>query len=104
MKTREYFVEKLESLKIELKAEIKNQLYSIFKKDEIFYNYDESNYINFENNITEMQDNGIIDSIEICEHNIVIYPSDQDLEPIDLEDIEDVHDLMLLHYIILNYN
>ncbi|MEA3295785.1 MAG: hypothetical protein U9Q27_01415 [Patescibacteria group bacterium] len=51
-----------------------------------------------------MQDNGIIDSIEICEHNIVIYPSGQDLEPIDLEDIEDVHDLMLLHYIILNYN
>ena len=101
MKTREYFTEKMKELRAELKEEIKAQFYLKLKKGQDFCNVEESNCIDFENNVTGLEDNGLIDFIEV-DDNIVIYPAGNDLDPIDLDCIENVHDLMLLHFIALN--
>jgi len=101
MKTREYFTEKMKELRAELKEEIKAQFYLKLKKGQDFCNVDASNCIDFENNVTGTEGNGIIDFIEI-DDNIIIHPCCNDLNPIDLDCIENVHDLMLLHYISVN--
>jgi hypothetical protein len=101
MKTREYFTAKTNELKAELKEAIKGTLYSKLKKGQDFCNIDESNCIDFENNVTALEDSGVISHINI-DDNIVIYPEGSDLDPIDLDCIESIHDLMLLHYMALN--
>lgn len=101
MKTREYFTAKTTELKKELNESIKYLLYSKLKHGQDFCNIDESNCIDFENNVTGMEDSGMISHINI-DDNIVIYPEGSDLDPIDLDCIESIHDLMLLHYMALN--
>jgi len=101
MKDKAYFDKKLTDLREELRSEVEKQFQSKLNKEECFVNYDEANCINFENNITCAECEGMISHI-IIDHNIVIHPEGSDLDPIDLSLVMDVHDLMMLHYIALN--
>ncbi len=102
MKTREYFETKTKELKEELKKEIKTLFNSKLNAGQYFVNTDRANCVNFDNNVTGMEDNGEIDYIKVYKHNIVVFPKGSDLDTVDLEHIEDIHDLMLLHFIGLN--
>jgi len=101
MKTREYFENKTKEIKTELKEEIKNLFFSKLQKGQCYVNQDDANHINFENNVTATEDSGEISYIDV-DDNIVIFPVGNDLDPIDLDNIEDIHSLMMLHYIGLN--
>jgi hypothetical protein len=101
MKTREYFENKTKEIKIELKEEIKNLFFSKLQKGQCYVNQDDANQINFENHITVTEDSGEISYIDV-DDNIVIFPVGNYLDPVDLDNIEDIHSLMMLHYIGLN--
>lgn len=101
MKTREYFLEQTKKLRSELKEEIKSQLYSKLKKGQVFCNTNDDNCIDFEHKREEREVNSSVDYIEI-DDNIIIHPKQyRNLQAIDLDYIENIHDLMLLHYISL---
>lgn len=102
MKTQEYFREKTRDLKVELRDAIKEAFKLKLQDGQSFCNNDITNAIDFENLGKICEEECIIDFIDYGAHNIVIYPERSDLEPIDLESIENIHNLMLIHHIALN--
>ncbi len=102
MKTRDYFTEKTNELAQELKADIIERTKEFI--GDTFMNDDESNAIGFFNHISDSDDTGMIYSIYFGKEEITIYPGAEDLCEYHLSDIMDVHDLLLLHYIVSSDN
>ena len=98
MKTREYFIEKTNKLKIELKETIKELLQQKMRMGHCWYNIDEANAIEFLNEITCVEESGEIDYIYVGEE-ISIYAKSNVLCSLHLSDIEDIHTLLLLQNI-----
>lgn len=101
LKGKEYFSQKLDDLKDELKSEI----FKLFKQynQPSFSILDESDQIYFDNNVTGLSNDGNISDIQYFRDTkeILINPSGSDLESIYLSEIENVHDLFLLYDIAL---
>lgn len=102
MKTREYFTAKTTELKKELKADIIERTKRFV--GQTFLNDDDANGIGFFNHIADVDDNGIIDEIYFGEKEITIYPQGNDLCEVHLSDIEDIHDLMLIQFVVSDEN
>lgn len=98
MKTREYFIEETNKLKVELKKNIKELLHSKMRMGHCWYNVDEANAIDFLNEITCIEESGEIDYIYVGEE-ISIYAKSNVLCSLHLLDIEDIHSLLLLQNI-----
>jgi hypothetical protein len=98
MKTREYFIKETNRIKAELKENIQKLLYSKVKIGHLWYNDDESNTIEFLNEITCIDENDKIDYIYVGEE-ISIYPKGNASCSLHLSDIENIHSLLLLQHI-----
>jgi hypothetical protein len=102
MKTRGYFTDKAKEIKSELKADIIERTKMFI--GQTFLNDDESNKIGFFNHIADCEDSGLIDEIYFGENEITIYPQGNDLCETHLSDIEDIHDLMLIQFVVSGEN
>ena len=99
MKTRKEFMEQLRTMKQELKDAIRIELAD--ETSALWYNHNgNENEMTFIENATGLESETEIDHIYIGSTEISVYPKDQDkYAPMHLTEIENVHDLMLIHYI-----
>jgi len=97
MKTRKHFETKLTELKTELKNEIKSLLDTLGYSDVYAYDEDKINTVNVE---TEVEEQAEINSISKEFGFYAINFKNEEHCPIEVDDIEDVHDLMLVHFLV----
>jgi hypothetical protein len=102
MKTRTYFENKLEEIKLELISEIMNVFHSKMKIGHYFCNCDDANTIKFVNKQTGLEKECIIDYIFNDETTLIIYPKSKKYYQIQLNKMMNIHELMHIHYISLN--